>query len=179
MDMGYSTVQLTDLPDEILLMIFKNIDNVQLLYSMMGVNTRLDRTIYDPVFTRHLTLFRYLQNRLISPLSEMELRRFCSQILPEIHHKIHTLHVESSTMERALLAVDYPNLHQLALYNIDNETAERVFAGEKSDIHFSNNVDREKERKRREGYSVYSQLKFSGSTSLQKFSSMTRSTLDI
>ena len=126
--MQRSTIQLTDLPDEILLMIFKNINNVQLLYSMTGVNTRLDEIMSDPVFTRNLTLFRYVSNYLICPLVDVELHRFHSQILPQIHYRIHTLNLESSTMERILLAADYPNLHQLALYNVDDETAESIFA---------------------------------------------------
>ena len=124
-----SPVQLTDLPDELLLMIFKSMNNVQLLYSIAGVNSRLDRTIFDPIFTRNLTLFRSIgSNSLICSLVDSELHRFCSEILPQIHYEIHTLHLELSSMERILCASDYPNLRQLALYNIDDETAERIFS---------------------------------------------------
>ncbi|CAF4381930.1 unnamed protein product, partial [Rotaria sp. Silwood2] len=39
------------------------------------------------------------------------LDRFCLQILPEIHYKIKWLDLESSSMERILLATNYPNLY--------------------------------------------------------------------
>ncbi len=41
-----SCIQLEDLPDEILLIIFKNLDNCHVLYSFMGLNQRLDRISY-------------------------------------------------------------------------------------------------------------------------------------
>ncbi|CAF2945702.1 unnamed protein product [Rotaria sp. Silwood2] len=96
----------------------------------MDINTRLDRIISDPVFTRNLTLLRYFSNRFICPLVDTVLDRFCSQTLLQIHYKIDWLNLESLSMERILLAAaDYPNLHNLGLYNVDKKTAESVFAG--------------------------------------------------
>src|ERR1700722_19426392 len=100
--MEHSIVQLIDLPDELLVMIFQRLNNVELLYSLMGINTRLDRIISDPVFTTYLTLFRYFSNHHICPLVDTVLGRFCSQILPKIHYKINVLHLESSSMGRIL-----------------------------------------------------------------------------
>jgi hypothetical protein len=57
------------------------------------------------------------------------LDRFCSQILPEIHYKINSLHLEALSMERILLAPDYPNIRHLGLYNVDEKTTQRVFTG--------------------------------------------------
>jgi hypothetical protein len=54
--MKHSMVQLIDLPDELLVMIFLNLNNVELLYSLMSINRRLNRTIFDSVFTKDLTL---------------------------------------------------------------------------------------------------------------------------
>jgi hypothetical protein len=130
--MKHPIVQLIDLPDELLVMIFQRLNHVELLYSLMGINTRLDRIVSDRIFTRYLTLFRYFSNRHICPLVDTVLGRFCSQILPEIHYKINILHLESSSMERILQAGDYPNLHSLGLYNIDEEAAERIFTGKLS-----------------------------------------------
>jgi hypothetical protein len=127
--MQHSIVQLIDLPDELLVMIFKNLNNVQLLCSLMGINTRLDKIISDSIFTKDLTLFRYFSNENICPLVDTILDRFCFQILPEIHYKINMFNLESLSMERILLAADYPNLNGLGLYNIDRKTAERIFAG--------------------------------------------------
>jgi hypothetical protein len=55
------------------------------------------------------------------------LDRFCLQILPKIHHKIKWLNLESRSMERILLAKNYPNLNGLGLYDIDVEKALSLF----------------------------------------------------
>ncbi len=125
MNLQYSIVQLIDLPDELLLLIFKLLNNVQLLYSLIGINKQLDRILSDSIFTKDLTLF----NDHIYPLDDRVLDRFCSDILPQIHHQINILNLQSLSMERILCATDYPNLYKLGLYNINNEIAERVFTG--------------------------------------------------
>jgi hypothetical protein len=127
--MKHSVAKLFDLPDELLVIIFKNLNNMQLLDSLMGIATRLDRIICDPVFIKSLTLLRYFPNHLICSLEDSVLDRFCLQILPEIHYKINFLNLEPLSMKRILLAVDYPNLCGLGLYNVDETTVEDVFAG--------------------------------------------------
>ncbi|CAF3568319.1 unnamed protein product [Rotaria sp. Silwood1] len=109
------------------------LNNVDLLYSLMGINVKLTQFIRDPIFTNRLTLFRYSSNDLIYPLDNTILDRFCLQILPEIHHKIKWLNVEPLSMERILLITNYSNLHGLGLYNIEDETFRRLFAGKKYD----------------------------------------------
>ncbi|CAF4409010.1 unnamed protein product [Rotaria socialis] len=84
-------------------------------------------------------LSQYFSNRLVCPLVDTVLDRFCLQILPQIHHKINWLNAESSSMERILLAADYHNLRNLGLYNVDEKTAERVFADESPLLHIFNN----------------------------------------
>ncbi|CAF4082997.1 unnamed protein product, partial [Rotaria sp. Silwood1] len=78
------------------------------------VNKRLNTIVCDPTFTSHLTLMRYFSDYCIYPLPDPMLGRFL-QILPEIHHNIKWLDLESSYMERILLATNYPNL-----YGLDN-----------------------------------------------------------
>ncbi|CAF4706171.1 unnamed protein product, partial [Rotaria sp. Silwood2] len=56
------------------------------------------------------------------------LDRFCLQILPEIHHKIKWLNLESSSIER-ILVTNYPNLYGLGLYDVEIETALSLFMG--------------------------------------------------
>ncbi|CAF2745465.1 unnamed protein product [Rotaria sp. Silwood2] len=92
--MEYSSIQLNNLPDEILLIIFKIFDNTTLLYLLLGVNKRLNKILHDTIFINRLTLlrrtpthlivFKSLSSHVIYPL----LDRFCTQILPEIHDKI-------------------------------------------------------------------------------------------
>ncbi|CAF3066009.1 unnamed protein product [Rotaria sp. Silwood2] len=96
----------------------------------MGVNRQFSKILRDSMFTSRLTLLRCLWNGFIFPLSRIVLDRFCLQILPEIHHRIQWLDLESLSMERILFAADYPNLRGLGLYNIDQETAVHFFSGE-------------------------------------------------
>jgi hypothetical protein len=54
------------------------------------------------------------------PLIQL-LDRFCSEILPKIHHQIQWLSLESSSIERILLAANYPNLCQLDIFILTEE----------------------------------------------------------
>ncbi|CAF2980800.1 unnamed protein product [Rotaria sp. Silwood2] len=121
-------VEFDDLPDEILMYIFKKLYNVQVLYSLMGVNQRLNRIVHDTIFTRDLCLLEYLpDNKTSSPLSDPILDQFCSKILPEIGHRIKTLYLEQTSMKRILHATNYPNLNNLSLFHIDSETPMSLF----------------------------------------------------
>ncbi|CAF3909554.1 unnamed protein product [Adineta steineri] len=134
MDMKDSLVQLMDLSDEILLIIFEELDNVEMLNSLMGTNTRLDRVLRHPIFTSHLTLMKSSSNGLSHPLDDIMVDRFCSQILPQIHHNIKWLNLDSLSMERVLLASDYPNLCGLGLYEINYDAALRHFSGDSDEL---------------------------------------------
>jgi hypothetical protein len=127
-NMKYSNVQLNDLPDEILLIIFKKLSNAEVLYSLIDVNQRLNKIVYDSIFTNHLTLLRS-ESDLIYPLPNPMLDQFCSQILSSIHDKIQWFNLESSSMERILLSTNYPNLYGLALYDLEIETVKYLFTG--------------------------------------------------
>ncbi len=127
--MEYSFAQLNDLPDEILVIILKKLFNVEVLYSLIGVNHRLNTIAHDSIFTSHLTLMKYLSDDSIDPLSAPILDRFRLEILPEIHDKIEWLNLESSSIERILLATNYPNLYGLGVYNINIEQAQSLFVG--------------------------------------------------
>jgi len=127
--MEYSVSQLNDLPDEILVIIFKELFNAEVLYSLIGVNHRLNTIAHDSIFTSHLTLMKYLPDDSIAPLSAPMLDQFRLEILPEIHDKIKWLNLESSSIEPILLAANYPNLCGLGLYNITIEQAESLFVG--------------------------------------------------
>ncbi len=130
--MERSLVELNDLPDEILLTIFKKLDNISLLNSLMRVNRRLNTIVCDSIFTSHLTLMKkQLSDDSVHSLSDSILDRFCSQILPEIHCQIKWLDLEASSMERIFLAADYPNLCGLGLFDISIETAVSLSIGKR------------------------------------------------
>ncbi|CAF1328519.1 unnamed protein product [Rotaria sordida] len=128
--MEHLSIKLDDLPDEILLIIFKKLDNFAILYSLIGVNKRLHKIAHDPDFTRHLTLFKHLKYASVSALPDSTLSRFCLQIVPEIHHKIKWLNVEPASMEHIFLAKNYPNLYGLGVYGIDVSSAISLFTVE-------------------------------------------------
>ena len=129
MNMEHSYIQLDDLPNDILFLIFKELVNVEVLYYLTDISDRLNRIVHDPMLTSHLSLMKYSSKVSIHPLSEPMLDRFCSKILPEIYEKIQWLNIELSSMEHILLARSYPNLTGFGLYNIDIEKALSIFLG--------------------------------------------------
>jgi hypothetical protein len=129
MIMEYSCIQLNDLPDEILMIIFKKLANAEVLYSLSGVNKRLNKIIHDSVFTNDLSLLMSTSDGLVYSLSDLILDRFCSHILPKIHQKIQWLHLESFSMEPILRATKYSNLYAISLHNIQAKTAIELFTG--------------------------------------------------
>ena len=122
-------VDLSNLPDEILMIIFQKLCNVEILYSFIGVNKRFNTITCDPIFTDHLTLLQTSSDNSVCSSPDLILEKFCSQILPEIHNKIKWFSLESTSMERILLATNYPNLSKLSLYGIDVEESMSLFIG--------------------------------------------------
>jgi hypothetical protein len=127
--MEHSSLQLSDLPDEILLLIFKKVDNVALLYSLFGVNKRLNQILYDSIFTDYLNLVEFRSNGSTYRLSDPIRDRFCLEILPSIHHQIKRLNLEPSSIECILRATNYPNLYELGLYDLKIEKGKHLFTG--------------------------------------------------
>ncbi|CAF2700255.1 unnamed protein product [Rotaria sp. Silwood2] len=138
--MSQSYAQLQDLPDELLIFIFKQMHNVEVLYSLFGVNERLNSILLDPIFTNRLNFLKRSSKKFLNVYSlDIIFDRFCLQILPAVHEKIQWLDVESSSMKRILCAADYPNLHGLGLFNTEEETIKSLFTGEKISKFNSNN----------------------------------------
>lgn len=98
MSRNCSSIQLNDLPDEILLKIFKTLSSVEVLLSLSDVNERLTRVVCDPVFTSSLPLLIQRSYNFVYPLPQSTLDHFCLQILPKIVHNIKWLHLEYSTI---------------------------------------------------------------------------------
>jgi hypothetical protein len=130
--MKHSYLQLDDLPDEILLIILKNMKGALALYSLMKLNSRFDRILRDPTIVDRLTLMTCASNGFIYPMYRKTIDRFCLHILPEIHRNIKWLNLEASSMERLLLAADYPNIEGLGLYNLVEGKDTHMFNGKNS-----------------------------------------------
>ncbi|CAF1392701.1 unnamed protein product [Adineta steineri] len=101
------TVHLLDLPDEILLIILKKLDSVDVLYSLLNINKRLDQMARSIENTKFLNF----------STNDVQLNRFCCEILPQIHQNIVSLTLDIFSMERILRACEYPNLTIIVLTN--------------------------------------------------------------
>jgi hypothetical protein len=128
--MSHSNVTLLDLPYELLLIIFKKLDNMDVLYSLLDVdNQRLNPILQDKAFTNSLDFTLTISTDDILSIAAPILDRFCSNILPQIDHNIKSLILESKSMERILHAADYPNLTELKLFNFRDDIASYYFTG--------------------------------------------------
>ncbi|CAF3071348.1 unnamed protein product, partial [Rotaria sp. Silwood2] len=127
--MNQSNIHLVDLPDEILLMILKKLDNINVLYLLMGViDEQFDILLRDNIFTDTLNFIsRSSTNDDISSIDHRIINRFCFDILPKIHHNVKHLILEPMFMERILIAGNYPNLTSLTLFNFGKHSALNYF----------------------------------------------------
>ncbi|CAF4057254.1 unnamed protein product [Rotaria sp. Silwood1] len=122
---------LLDLPNEILFLILRKLENIDVLYSLMNINNqRLHDIVQDQVFTNILNFVLVLQSTdEISSISGSILDRFCVDILPRIHENVKSLTVDSVSMERILGAGNYPNLTEFKLYNFNKSIVSHYFTG--------------------------------------------------
>lgn len=128
MSLDESAVAFLDLPTEILYMILKKLNNMHMLYSLFGVDQRLDTIASNIIFTQSLNFVltkATIKLRICQPM----LNRFCIDILPQIHQNVKTLTVHSESMERILRAADFLNLSEIRLYNVRKDTISRYFTG--------------------------------------------------
>ncbi|CAF4236934.1 unnamed protein product [Rotaria socialis] len=125
--MDISNVSILDLPDEILLTIFKKLNNIDLLYSLMGISQKLDRFACDFYFTKDVDLTTVSSNDTSNSRLNVMVDRFCTYILPRIHNNVACLSVQASLFQRILHSSNYPNLRKLTLINLDIDTASHMF----------------------------------------------------
>ncbi|CAF2140998.1 unnamed protein product [Rotaria magnacalcarata] len=116
-------VHLLDLPNEILLIILRKLNNIDVLYSLLDINNgQLDILAQEKTFTNVLNFVHTDNISLID--------RFCIYILPRIHHNIKYFILEPVFMGRILLAAVYPNLTELKLFNFERQIASKYFTGQ-------------------------------------------------
>jgi len=120
--MSRSNIHLLDLPNEVLFIILRKLNNIDVLYSLLDINNgRLDIVAQDKIFTNILNFVDIDNISLID--------RFCIDILPRIHHNVKYIILEPVFMERILLATVYPNLTELKLFNFEQQIALKYFTG--------------------------------------------------
>jgi hypothetical protein len=115
--MGKKTVHLLDLPDEIFLIIIKKLLAIDVLYSLFGINKRLDRIARSIVHSKFLDFSIISADAQFCAVDDTVLDRFCFEILPEIYQNLKVLIFDQLCMERILLACQYPNLRVINIIN--------------------------------------------------------------
>jgi hypothetical protein len=129
--MNYSSVNLLDLPDEILIIILKNLNYIDdVLYSLIAVDQKFDRLTRDIILTQSLDLTsKNSSNDNDHSKMNSILDQICLQILPEIQHNIQCLTLDSWSMNRVLRIGQYPQLHKLTLVDLHIGMAYIMFRG--------------------------------------------------
>ncbi|CAF4823396.1 unnamed protein product, partial [Rotaria sp. Silwood2] len=125
--MNHSNIKhlnILDLPNEILLIIFNKLKIVDALYSLVDINERFDRLVFDSLHIQKLDtmsmVIKSYYDRNFS-IDKNVLLKICEKILPRIHHQLNELIVEQNSMEYILFTVDYPQLYSLSLVNFQED----------------------------------------------------------
>ncbi|CAF1035892.1 unnamed protein product [Adineta steineri] len=118
-------LNILDIPDEILFLIFQKLNAVEVFSTLEDVNQRFHRLAIDPLLIRDLNMTTitninsfYDQNSL---MDSKVLSRICKKILPQIHTQVQKLTVEQDSMKEILRAGNYPQLYSLSLINCEEE----------------------------------------------------------
>jgi hypothetical protein len=117
--MNYSSANLLDLSDEILIIILKNLNYIDVLYSLIGVDQKFDRLTRDIILTQSvdLTSKNSSNNDDDSKINSI-LKQFCLHILPQIQHNIQSLTLDPWSIDSVLSIGNYPQLHKLTLVDL-------------------------------------------------------------
>lgn len=113
-------LNILDLPDEILLIILKNLNVIDIVSSLLGINQRFDRLIVDPLHNRHVDMTngmieKSMSDQVSSAVARI-LSKFCQNILPRIHHHVERLTLAPYSIKSILQTIDYyPQLHSLSI----------------------------------------------------------------
>lgn len=113
---------LLDLPNEIFLLILKQLNMVDVLYSFVDVTERLDQLVLNSIYTGTLDMTclktEFIPNRVYS-IDHHVLERICKDVLPRINDQVNELIIDQHSIKRVLHASDYHQLVSLSLIDID------------------------------------------------------------
>ncbi|CAF3948088.1 unnamed protein product [Rotaria sordida] len=119
-----NNLNILNLPDELLLIIFNKLNTIDTFYSLVNVNKRFDRLVLNSLHIRNLDTTRMViksyYDRTFS-IDNNVLSKICEKILPRIHHQLNELIVEQNSLKNILFTVNYPQLDSLSLVNFQKE----------------------------------------------------------
>jgi len=127
-----NNVNILDLSDEILLIIFNKLNTIDALYSLVDVNERFDRLVLNSLHIRNLDttnmVIKSYYDRTFS-IDKNVLSKICEKMLPRIHHQLNELIVEQNSVKHILLTGYYPQLNSLSLVNFQKEILVQYLTG--------------------------------------------------
>jgi hypothetical protein len=127
LDMNISNnkhLNILDLPNEILLIIFNKLSMVDVLYSLVNVTRRFDQIILHPLYIHSLDMTSMKMKSYFDRIYSIDnhvLDRICQNILPRIHLQVNKLIVEQHSMEHVIHTINYPHLYSLSLIDFQQE----------------------------------------------------------
>ncbi|CAF1477821.1 unnamed protein product [Rotaria sordida] len=133
--MNYSTVNILDLSDEMVLTILNKLNNIAVLYSLVEVNRKLDRLVQDITFTQSIDLIAISSNEHNDSKNKSILDRFYVDIVLRIQHNIESFTLNPLSIDRVLSIGNYSKLHKLTLVNFQLEAASYIFNDGSSFVH--------------------------------------------
>ena len=122
MSMPRGSIDLLDLPDELLLLIMKKMKRIDILYSLLGVNERFDRLAGSTSHTRLVNFTSISSSDEHVCMAGGVLDRLCFEIMPRICHNVETLILDHWSMERVLVACKYPALRSVIFSSFESDT---------------------------------------------------------
>ncbi|CAF2991688.1 unnamed protein product [Rotaria sp. Silwood2] len=124
---NYNHLNILDLPNEILAIIFNKLNMVDVFYSLVDVNDRFNRLIFYPLFIRHLDMIIDSSSHHVI-LMDKQISKICDNVLPRIHHQITQITVEPHSIRR-ILTFNYSHLYSLSLVNFPESMLYEYFIG--------------------------------------------------
>jgi hypothetical protein len=125
-------LNILDLPNEVLLIIFNKLNMVDVFNSLMDVCERFHQLVLDPFCIRNFDMtsmtMKSFYDRTFS-VDNQVLDRICSNILPRIHHQVNELIIEQQSMQQVLHTLNYPQLYSLTLMDFEEETLFKYLTG--------------------------------------------------
>jgi len=126
-------MNILDLPDEILFIIFQKLDLIDVFYSCIKVNRRFNRLVLDSFFLHDLNMTTIKDiNSLYDQTSSTDpkvLSRICEKILPRIYDQTYKLTVDEYSAKYMFLASNYSKLYSLSLINFQKEVLHQYLTG--------------------------------------------------
>lgn len=114
-------MNILDLPDEMLLAIFRKMNMIDVFYSLVDVNRRFHGLVLDLLCIFHLNLTNQTLLNEKSTVANQLVDRICEKLLIRSHQKINKLTVQPITMKCVLLPINYSQLYSLSLVNFEQK----------------------------------------------------------